>query len=266
VTTPRTFVLDTSVLLSDPAAFRRFAEHTVVLPLVVISELEGKRHHPELGWFARQSLRLLDELRIKHGRLDEPLPVNDLGGTLWVELNHADSAVLPHGFRIDANDHRILAVALGLAADGADVRLVTKDMALRVKAASVGLPAEEYRHEQASDPTWSGMAELAITDEDMSALYAGEPVSLVDASELPVHTGLVLTGNKGSALARVRPATGRPSGSTGAPPSSASRSTCSSTTRSASCRSAAGPVRGSRRWRCARALSRCWNATGTRRS
>ncbi|MEV0647016.1 PhoH family protein [Phytomonospora sp. NPDC050363] len=205
MTTPRTFVLDTSVLLSDPAAFRRFAEHTVVLPLVVISELEGKRHHPELGWFARQSLRLLDELRIKHGRLDQSLPVNEVGGTLWVELNHADAAVLPHGFRIDANDHRILAVALGLAADGADVRLVTKDMALRVKAASVGLPAEEYRHEQASDPTWSGMAELNISDEDMSALYAGEAVSLTEAADLPCHTGLVLSGNKGSALARVRP-------------------------------------------------------------
>ena len=67
----RTFVLDTSVLLSDPGALGRFAEHEVVLPLVVISELEGKRHHPELGWFARQTLRVLDELRIKHGRLDE---------------------------------------------------------------------------------------------------------------------------------------------------------------------------------------------------
>ena len=53
----RTFVLDTSVLLSDPWAVIRFAEHNVVLPLVVISELEGKRHHHELGWFARESLR-----------------------------------------------------------------------------------------------------------------------------------------------------------------------------------------------------------------
>ena len=66
----RTYVVDTSVLLSDPAAFHRFAEHDVVLPLVVISELEGKRHHPELGWFARRALRLLDDLRVKHGRLD----------------------------------------------------------------------------------------------------------------------------------------------------------------------------------------------------
>src|SRR5690606_12935641 len=66
----RTYVLDTSVLLSDPWAITRFAEHSVVLPLVVISELEGKRHHPELGWFAREALRALDELRLRHGRLD----------------------------------------------------------------------------------------------------------------------------------------------------------------------------------------------------
>jgi len=66
----RCYVIDTSVLLSDPAALLRFAEHRVVLPLVVISELEGKRHHPELGGFARSALRILDDLRIKHDRLD----------------------------------------------------------------------------------------------------------------------------------------------------------------------------------------------------
>src|SRR4029453_3373759 len=76
----RVFVLDTSVLLSDPAAFRRFADHEVVIPLVVISELEGKRHHPELGWFARQSLRILDELRIKYGRLGPPGVLHGRGG------------------------------------------------------------------------------------------------------------------------------------------------------------------------------------------
>ena len=58
----RTYVLDTSVLLADPGALKRFAEHEVVLPVVVITELEGKRHHPELGYFARSALRMLDEL------------------------------------------------------------------------------------------------------------------------------------------------------------------------------------------------------------
>ena len=62
--TVRTYVLDTSVLLADPGALRRFAEHEVVLPVVVVTELEGKRHHPELGFFARTALRTLDDLRI----------------------------------------------------------------------------------------------------------------------------------------------------------------------------------------------------------
>src|SRR6476659_1902649 len=85
----RTFVLDTSVLLSDPRAMLRFAEHEVVLPVVVVTELEAKRHHPELGYFARQALRLLDDLRIEHGRLDAPLGLEG-GGSLRVELNHTD--------------------------------------------------------------------------------------------------------------------------------------------------------------------------------
>jgi PhoH-like ATPase len=208
----RTFVLDTSVLLSDPGALGRFAEHDVVLPLVVISELEGKRHHPELGWFARQTLRLLDELRIKHGRLDAPIPIGDDGGTLHVELNHSDLSTLPAGFRVDSNDSRILAVALNLRTDGRDVTLVTKDMPLRVKAASVGLPADEYRMHPVADSTgWNGMAELSVSAELIDSLYDGDVIELVehpdfvDATDLPCHTGLVLHSPKGSALARITP-------------------------------------------------------------
>lgn len=199
----RTYVLDTSVLLSDPSAFGRFDEHTVVLPLVVISELEGKRHHPELGWFARHALRMLDELRTKHGRLDQPLPVNDSGGQMYVELNHTDPSRLPAGFQADGNDARILSVAWNLAKGGADVSLVTKDMPLRVKAASVGLRAEEYRHGQALDPTWTGMEAVSASDNEMSDLYANQLIELDGAAELPCHTGLVISASSGSALGRV---------------------------------------------------------------
>ena len=88
---PRTYVLDTSVLLADPGAIGRFEEHEVVVPVVVITELEAKRHHPELGFFARSALRRLDELRVRSGRLDRPVPVGDHGGTVRVELNHTDA-------------------------------------------------------------------------------------------------------------------------------------------------------------------------------
>src|SRR3954470_11408015 len=198
-----TFVLDTSVLLSDPGAIGRFDEHDVVLPLVVISELEGKRDHPELGWFARQSLRVLDDLRIRHGRLDEPLPV--AGGTVRVELNHVDTSALPAGFRGDSGDCRILAVAANLSAEGADVVLVTKDLPLRVKAASIGLTAQEYRAELAVDTGWTGMAELEVEAADLDTLYEGGRLELEAARELPCHTGLVLLSPRGSGLGRVAP-------------------------------------------------------------
>jgi PhoH-like ATPase len=201
----RTYVLDTSVLLADPAAIRRFAEHSVVLPLVVISELEGKRHHPELGWFARQSLRLLDDLRVRHGRLDLPVPVNDVAGTLRVELNHSDPQNLPAGFRNESNDARILSVAWEIAKEGNEVVLVSKDMPLRIKAAALGLAADEYRYDQAIDPTWSGLTEMDLSDVEMATLYGGDSIDLGPAAGLPVHTGLILHAGRGSALGRVQP-------------------------------------------------------------
>ena len=201
---PRTFVLDTSVLLSDPLAMVRFAEHRVVLPIVVVTELEAKRHHPELGFFARQALRFLDDLRIEHGRLDVPVPVGN-GGSLHVELNHGETDVLPPGFRLGDNDTRILAVAANLAAEGQDVCLVSKDVPLRVKAAAVGLLAEEYRAEMAVESGWTGMAELELSIEQMSELYDEREIDLSDGASFPTHTGLVLTSPGGSALGRVTP-------------------------------------------------------------
>ncbi|GAA1727200.1 PhoH family protein [Microbacterium paludicola] len=198
----RTYVLDTSVLLSDPRAFFRFAEHSVVIPVVVISELEGKRHDPELGYFARQALRHLDELRVEHGRLDFPVPVGD-GGTLRVELNNTDATVLPSGIRLGDNDSRILAVAMHLAQDGQEVTVISKDMPMRVKAASLGIAAEEYLAEQAVDSGWTGIATLHLSGDDMADLYESEVASHEDVRGLPINTGLVIQSERGSALGRV---------------------------------------------------------------
>ncbi len=201
----RTYVVDTSVLLSDPHALRRFAEHDVVLPVVVITELEAKRHHAELGYFARTALRDLDDLRVAYGRLDAPVPVNDVGGTVHVELNHTDPAVLPAGFRLGDNDSRILAVALNFAAEGRPVTLVSKDLPMRVKASAVGLPAEEYRAELAVESGWTGMAELEVAVEEIDTLYETGALDCDAARDLPCHTGVVLLSGSHTALARVTP-------------------------------------------------------------
>lgn len=201
----RTYVIDTSVLLSDPHALLRFDEHEVVVPVVVVTELEAKRTHPELGYYARAALRLLDDLRITHGRLDEPLIVGDSGGTVRVELNHTDTSVLPSGFQLGDNDTRILAVARNLAAEGCDVVVVSKDLPMRVKASSVGLAAEEYRAELVVESGWTGMTEMPVAASVVDELYEATVIDHDDVRELPCHTGVVLVSERGSALARVTP-------------------------------------------------------------
>jgi PhoH-like ATPase len=197
----RTFVLDTSVLLSDPKSLFRFEEHEVVIPIVVINELEKKRNDLEIGYFARKVLRNLDELRQRHERLDFPVEVGQ-GGTLRVELNHIDQSILPTGFQLGDNDSRILAVAANLSNEGFAVTVVSKDLPMRVKASSIGLRAEEYLHELATDE-WSGISDLHLSATEMANLYDSEEISHPDAKEMPINTGLIIHSERGSALGRV---------------------------------------------------------------
>ena len=198
----KTYVLDTSVLLSDPRAIFKFKEQEVVIPIIVINELEKKRHDPEIGYYARQALRHLDDLRIEHERLDFPMEVGD-GGLLRVELNHIDQTTLPKGFQLGDNDSRILAVAFNLASEGRDVTLVTKDLPLRVKASALGMAADEYRNDNAVDSGWTGIAELALSADEMSDLYDTEIIKHKDVANMPINTGLVISSERGHALGRV---------------------------------------------------------------
>jgi PhoH-like ATPase len=201
----RTYVLDTSVLLADPWALGRFAEHDVVLPLVVLTELEAKRHHAELGWAARQTLRNLEGMRLRHGSLLHPMPANEQGGSLRVEINHQETAGLPLALRGEEhNDHRILAVARNLVHEGRPVVVVTKDLPMRLKASIAGLSAEEYRNELAPDTAWSGMVQFDVAGDVVDELFAEHWVDLPETRDLPVNAGVVLHAGSQSALGRLR--------------------------------------------------------------
>jgi PhoH-like ATPase len=201
-TATKTYVLDTSVLLSDPRALFKFKEQEVVIPIVVINELEKKRHDPEIGYYARQTLRHLDDLRIQHERLDFPMEVGE-GGLLRVELNHIDQSVLPAGFQLGDNDSRILAVAFNLASEGCDVTVVSKDLPMRVKASALGMAADEYRNDNAKDSGWTGISELSLSGDEINDLYDTELIKHKEVENLPVNTGLVISSERGSALGRV---------------------------------------------------------------
>ncbi len=203
-----TYVLDTSVLLADPTALFRFEEHPVVIPLVVLTELEGKRSHPELGWAARQALRSLEALREEHGTLIEPMPINDVGGTIRVELNHTDMASLPKAFQVASNDHRILSVAhylyAGTGGPTADVVLVSKDLPLRLKAGVVGIQAVEFRDTEVSNDNWSGIEELEVTGDVVDELFDAREVDVPGTEHVPCNTGIILQNGSQSGLGRLR--------------------------------------------------------------
>jgi PhoH-like ATPase len=180
----------------------RFKEQSVVIPIVVINELEKKRHDPEIGYFARQALRSLDDLRQEHERLDFPIEVGE-GGTLRVELNHIDQSVLPAGYQLGDNDSRILAVAMNLANEGNNITVVSQDLPMRVKVASLGMHAEEYRNNLAIDSGWTGLAEIKISSEQMNDLYDNEVVAIEETKTMPANTGLVISSDRGQCLGRV---------------------------------------------------------------
>jgi PhoH-like ATPase len=163
----KTYVLDTCVLLADPNALFRFDEHDVVVPLVVIEELDRKKAAlDDVGRNARLALRAIEDLRVRSGGgLRDPLPLPS-GGTMRIESNHVDVPLPPYLDRGKA-DHRILCVAIGL-----DATLVTKDAGLRIKGSQLGVAVDDYRGDTAraeeDDP---GIVELEVEPPVLDLLH-----------------------------------------------------------------------------------------------
>jgi PhoH-like ATPase len=196
-----TYVLDTCVLLADPQAIHRFDEHDVVLPLVVVEELDAqKTRMDEVGRAARTAIRLIEELRTTAvDGLVAPAPLPS-GGTLRIEANHVDQRLPPYLDPLKP-DNRILAVALALGGT-----LVTKDAALRIKASQLGAPAEDYRADQASAPHHStGIAEVDVDAGWLDGFHAeGKGRLDLAAGDRHVNECLVLRcGPSASGLGRV---------------------------------------------------------------
>lgn len=199
-----TFVLDTCVLLADPRSPLRFDEHDVVLPLVVVEELDRKKTRmDEVGANARAAIRLLEELGAsRDGGLREPVRLPS-GGSLRIELNNISSDRLPAPLDPNRSDHRILATCLNLAPENGPV-LVTKDAALRIKGAQLGVAVQDYRADTVPvEQLHSGLVEHRTTGDLIDRLFDEGKLEL-DGLEAAVNEFVVLrSGSSRSALARV---------------------------------------------------------------
>ncbi len=174
---PRLFVLDTNVLMHDPTALFRFKEHDIFLPMVVLEELDkGKKGMSEVARNVRQTSRFLDELmcNIAQDEISKGIPLNTLqlnGNRIGAVTGHLFFQTEPVLSELPATlpgntpDNTILATALGLqeASPGRTVILVSKDINLRIKAAVLGIRAEDYSNDQVLEDVsllYSGMSRL----------------------------------------------------------------------------------------------------------
>ena len=204
----KTFVLDTNVLLHDPAALTRFEDNHVVIPIEVVEEIDRfKRDPSEKGRNARQVSRLLDELRTK-GNLAEGVPLDaSTGAQLKVVFCRSETlSQLPPELKAGNGDNNILAVALeqqrleSVRGGEPPVVLVTKDTNLRIKADAVGLIAQDYTTDKVDiADLYAGFCELWVSAEQMDRVK--DPAGL-PAAELPLAAAGIkgLQANEGVTL------------------------------------------------------------------
>ncbi len=183
---PKTFVLDTNVLLHNPSSVFAFEKNQVVIPFAVIEEIDNqKRRQDEIGRNAREISRILDGLRNGSRLSDEvDLPT---GGTLRIELNHLDVQGLPLGMDPEKSDNRILAVAHALNAEGRfPVVLVTKDLNLRIKADVLGIRAEDFYNDKVDYlQLYTGVAEKGLTAEEFDVFFRDKGLFVQDGAFYP---------------------------------------------------------------------------------
>lgn len=160
------YVIDTNVLLDAPYAIESFEDNAVILPMVVLEELDHfKKAEGEIGANARKVIRYLDQQRQK-GDLTEGVRLEN-GGTLRIEKNFVD-VCLPEDLSVDTMDNRILKVCTGLSSSREEqVILVTKDILLRIKAQILGLEAENFITDQVSEHErqYTGRCEVYVPEE-----------------------------------------------------------------------------------------------------
>ncbi|MGD8563192.1 MAG: PhoH family protein [Desulfarculaceae bacterium] len=208
---PKTYVLDTNVLLHNPQAIFVFQDNHVVIPLAVIEEIDDqKRRQDEIGRHAREVSRLLDNLRgqgpLAHG---VKLPS---GGTLRIEINHREMEDLPEELEyLDSAkpDNRILAVALNLSNHNGNgqVTLISKDMNLRLKADVLGIRAEDLTSDKVDfRKLYSGQVKVIVPAQDLDRFFAEKRLPLPDQAEIMPNQLVVLrcdASPSASALARL---------------------------------------------------------------
>ncbi len=185
----KTFVLDTNVLVHDPRSIFKFRDNEVVIPIMVLEELDSlKTRQDGAGQDARIAMRFLDEIKNK-GEIFDGVVVNDEGGKIRIELKYHDCKTMPAAFDPTKADNKILSVASGLKqskeADG-PVIMVSKDINVRVKAESLGIKAEDYESDKVDvHELFRGFEVVYVSKETIETFYREGRLKMPDKQFYP---------------------------------------------------------------------------------
>lgn len=214
--TPKLYVLDTNVLLHDHEAIYKFEEHDVILPIVVLEEIDKfKKGSDSINFQAREFIRHLDELT-ENRLFKGGVPINDQGGKLFIEIANQHSELVKHAFSMEKADNRILAVAdqMRKTHENRDVIIVSKDINLRMKAKALGLMAQDYRNDKIRDiqEMYTGIKLVENIDPALISRFYEEPFEIpiedIPLEEEPVaHQYFIFRSGSYSALAHYNPQT-----------------------------------------------------------
>jgi PhoH-like ATPase len=163
------FVLDTNVLLHNPASLYMFADNEVIIPFAVLEELDKfKKQNDDVGRNAREVIRQLDQLRGK-GHLSKGVAWNGNGGRIRVDFSNGER---PKWLRDDAPDNRIIGVAWQLKEQGERAILITKDINVRLKSDAMGIQTEDFEAQKVDiNRLYSGFVSCAVPGELIDTLY-----------------------------------------------------------------------------------------------
>jgi len=177
----KTYVIDTNVILYSSGALLSFGNNDVVIPEVVLEELDNfKKDKTDLGVNARQASRIIDRLR-KEGNLNKGVVLPG-GGKLRVEMNHYDT-MMPPSWEKEKPDNRILQVCKALKDAGEDVILITKDTFERIKADIVNIKSEDYYEKVVpdNDNQYTGRIEVYVPSQKIEEFYAKKTIEPKEA-------------------------------------------------------------------------------------
>lgn len=209
----KNYIIDTNVMIHDPYFLYKFQDNNVIIPLICIEELDKLKNAKGItGYHCREALRVINRFRTKLNNLEEGVSL-DNGGMLMVEMNHMDFTNMPDALDANKNDNKILAIVWNLKQvndrKNEQTILVSKDLAMSIKADSLGIEAQDYQNDKVDiTQLYEGYEEIFLTSEAIGEIYKeGLPIEFLPEGNLTYENHFIhakdVSDNSHQTLAKI---------------------------------------------------------------